>query len=323
MTSSIRNSVHRRNHKERSQLVHRTRLGILEKHKDYVKRAQDYHSKKDRITRLRQKASERNKDEFYFSMTKEKTKGGVHVKDRGNVALPTDLIKVLKTQDENYVRTMRAAGLKKIDKLKEQLTSLTDLLKSQDLVDDEEKQILKQADILPSGKRKQKSRHLVFVDNAEQATEYSSRASSSRITEDVVMKPPAEELDLGWKVSDEKSKVKKRKSSTALANDDPMPSDTSDAVSHRRSLLKELSARLVRDKELRYAEREFEMQRLLMGKGGRKKIVGAEKVEGGAEPEEDDDEIDARKGKRRALVQKMDMSTYKPRVYKWRLERKR
>lgn len=74
MTSSLRNSVHRRNHKERSQLAHRAKLGILEKHADYVKRARDYHSKQDRLTRLRQKAADRNKDEFYFSMTKEKTK---------------------------------------------------------------------------------------------------------------------------------------------------------------------------------------------------------------------------------------------------------
>lgn len=74
MTSSLRNSIHRRNHKERSQLAHRSKLGLLEKHADYVKRARDYHSKKDRITRLRQKAEERNKDEFYFSMIKEKTK---------------------------------------------------------------------------------------------------------------------------------------------------------------------------------------------------------------------------------------------------------
>lgn len=36
----------------------------------------------------------------------------MHVQDRGNVALPVDIVKVLKTQDENYVRTMRAAGLK-------------------------------------------------------------------------------------------------------------------------------------------------------------------------------------------------------------------
>jgi U3 small nucleolar RNA-associated protein 11 len=36
----------------------------------------------------------------------------VHIKSRDNVALPTDIVKVLKTQDENYVRTMRASGLK-------------------------------------------------------------------------------------------------------------------------------------------------------------------------------------------------------------------
>lgn len=71
--SSLRNSLHRRNHKERSQLAHRSRLGILEKHKDYVLRARDYHSKQDRIQRLRQKAADRNKDEFYFSMTKQRT----------------------------------------------------------------------------------------------------------------------------------------------------------------------------------------------------------------------------------------------------------
>jgi U3 small nucleolar RNA-associated protein 11 len=71
--SSLRNSLHRRNHKERGQLAHRKRLGILEKHKDYVLRAKDYNSKKERIRKLKQKASERNKDEFYFGMVGKKT----------------------------------------------------------------------------------------------------------------------------------------------------------------------------------------------------------------------------------------------------------
>lgn len=93
---------------------------------------------------------------------------------------------------------------------------------------------------------------------------------------------------------------------------------------NRRQLLKELSARLARDTQLRYAEREFEMQRLMMGKGGRKKLKAAERMEGDDEDdEEDEDEIDARRGKRTTLVQKVDEKTYKPRVYKWRLERKR
>ena len=37
---------------------------------------------------------------------------GVHLKDRGNTSLPVDFVKVLKTQDENYLRTTRAAGQK-------------------------------------------------------------------------------------------------------------------------------------------------------------------------------------------------------------------
>jgi len=92
----------------------------------------------------------------------------------------------------------------------------------------------------------------------------------------------------------------------------------------RKRLLKELSARLFRDRQLRYAERELEMQRLMMGKGSRQKIKGVEKVEGDDDrSEEDEDEIDARRGKRRVTKRKVDEATYKPRVYKWRSERKR
>lgn len=36
----------------------------------------------------------------------------MHIKDRGNEALPVDIVKVLKTQDENYIRTMRASNIK-------------------------------------------------------------------------------------------------------------------------------------------------------------------------------------------------------------------
>jgi U3 small nucleolar RNA-associated protein 11 len=71
--SSLRNSLHRRNHKERSQLAHRAKFGILEKHKDYVLRARDYHSKQERIRTLQRKAENRNKDEFYFGMVNQKT----------------------------------------------------------------------------------------------------------------------------------------------------------------------------------------------------------------------------------------------------------
>ena len=74
-----------------------------------------------------------------------------------------------------------------------------------------------------------------------------------------------------------------------------------------------MSARLVRDKQLRYAERELQMQRLLMGKGASRKISGVERIDG--EDDEDDEEF--------TRPTKVDEKTWKPRVYKWRVERKR
>lgn len=34
------------------------------------------------------------------------------MKSRGNTSLPTDMVKVLKSQDGNYIRAVRQAGLK-------------------------------------------------------------------------------------------------------------------------------------------------------------------------------------------------------------------
>ncbi|KAK2461587.1 hypothetical protein APHAL10511_006050 [Amanita phalloides] len=333
MTSSLRNSIHRPSHKERSQLAHRLKYGILEKHSDYVKRSRDYHSKQDRLVRLRQKAAERNKDEFYFAMVNEKTKGGVHVKDRGNVALPIDIVKVLKTQDENYVRTMRMANLKKIDSLKRQLTEMVDLIKTdipQDSDDDEsldsgQVQALREAGILPSLRKGKSPKHIVFVDNDEEAQKLASKTDLTPLEVEQV-DALQQNVDLGWKTSTkEKRRMKTKKALTSKSDHRDEDNDEQDQgkKSHcgRTRLLKELSARLVRDTQLRYAQREFEMQRLMMGKGARKKISAAEKVEG--DEEEDEDEIDARKGKRIQRTRKVDETLYKPRVYKWKLERKR
>ena len=86
---------------------------------------------------------------------------------------------------------------------------------------------------------------------------------------------------------------------------------------HRTRLLKELSARLGRDRQLRYAERELEMQKLLMGKGASRKLSGVEKVDDEGHDDDEDDTDDAPRPK------KVDEKTWKPRVYKWRVERKR
>ena len=70
---------------------------------------------------------------------------------------------------------------------------------------------------------------------------------------------------------------------------------------------------------LRYAIRELEMQKLLMGKGSSKRIRGLEKVEGEKSDEDDEDE-DVSKSRK---LDKADEKAYKPRVYKWKVERKR
>ncbi|KAK4101600.1 U3 small nucleolar RNA-associated protein 11 [Parathielavia hyrcaniae] len=127
--SSLRNSVQRRSHRERAQPLERQRLGLLEKKKDYQKRAKDYGKKKAVLKSLRQKAAGRNEDEFYFGMMSRKGPGSAITRgrsftgavdgDRGNRAMDVDLVRLLKTQDLGYVRTMRNVAAKEVRELEE------------------------------------------------------------------------------------------------------------------------------------------------------------------------------------------------------------
>lgn len=162
------------------------------------------------------------------------------------------------------------------------------------------------------------------------ASRLSKKGKSKQIDEDAVLTPKESSLeaDLGWKSAEPKKKS--RRKSTEVKEIDMLYAGSEENgkrdLAHRRRLIKELAARLERDRQLRYAEREFEMQRLLMGKGGKKKIQGVEKVEGDGDDDEEEtqDEIDARRGRKQKSSRKVvDEATYRPRVYKWRLERKR
>ena len=57
----------------------RRKYGLLEKKKDYLLRANDYHKKEAALQHLRRKAEERNPDEFYFAMQSSRSVGGIHV----------------------------------------------------------------------------------------------------------------------------------------------------------------------------------------------------------------------------------------------------
>ncbi|KAG6610758.1 putative U3 small nucleolar RNA-associated protein [Phytophthora cinnamomi] len=116
--SSLRNVVKRREHKERGQLRERRKLGLLEKHKDYVKRARDYNQKQKRLQTLQLKAALRNPDEFYQRMADARTEGGVHVSTHNHAKqLGSEALRALKTQDLAYLHMKRAVDLRKAEKL--------------------------------------------------------------------------------------------------------------------------------------------------------------------------------------------------------------
>lgn len=118
-SSSVRKatSIFRGKKKERSQPAKRAKLGLLEKHKDYVERARNFHAKEKRIAALQAKADLKNPDEFYFKMQRGKTKGGVAQLGPKSKGLDMDTVKVLKGQDLGYVTMKATAEAVKIDKL--------------------------------------------------------------------------------------------------------------------------------------------------------------------------------------------------------------
>lgn len=65
---AFKKAIRSKEHRERAQPERRAKLGLLEKKRDYVERARDYHRKEDRLKALRLRASQRNPDEFYFGM---------------------------------------------------------------------------------------------------------------------------------------------------------------------------------------------------------------------------------------------------------------
>jgi len=130
--SSMRNAVHRRSHRERAQPAERARLGLLEKHKDYSLRAKDYNKKKEQLKSLRQKAADRNEDEFYFGMLSRRGPGSTLTRtrksftgavdgDRGNKAMDMETVRLLKTQDVGYLRTVRNVVAKEVRELEERV----------------------------------------------------------------------------------------------------------------------------------------------------------------------------------------------------------
>ncbi|KAF2677787.1 U3 small nucleolar RNA-associated protein 11 [Lentithecium fluviatile CBS 122367] len=154
--SSMRNAVQRRNHKERAQPEERAKWGLLEKRKDYKLRAADHREKKKRLKILKEKAQDRNPDEFSFGMMSSKVDAqGRKVGDRGNKALSMDVVKLLKTQDAGYIRTMLQMVRKEREELEQKIV----------LADEEVK-------VLRDGDKGKKGRHTVYVGGVEEQNDF-------------------------------------------------------------------------------------------------------------------------------------------------------
>ncbi|KAG6107722.1 Small subunit (SSU) processome component [Claviceps humidiphila] len=180
--SSMRNAVARRPHRERAQPLERRRLGLLEKHKDYTLRAKDFGKKKTQLKSLRQKAADRNEDEFYFGMMSRKGPGsriqngkrwdGTVEGDRGNKSLSVETVRLLKTQDIGYIRTMRQVLVKEIARLEQQvvltrgLDRLDDDNDDDDGADDDDNDLSDED--MPMASRPKAARKIVFLDDEEE-----------------------------------------------------------------------------------------------------------------------------------------------------------
>ncbi|KAI9092600.1 small-subunit processome [Phlyctochytrium arcticum] len=246
--SSLRNAVQRRNHKERSQTSSRSHLGLLEKHKDYVLRARDYHRKQNALKTLRSKATTRNPDEFYFGMINAKTKKGVHVAERGE-KFTHEVLQLLKTQDQGYVQYQKSVNKKKIERLRGELHMLDDGGEDEGESEDDMMD-------LEEGSSKRKPNHTIFVDDVSEARSFD----------------PAKHFDTPAELLSRKFN---RPTTQLLESTLPTPPDphTQKKLDKKRELAyRELASRLERDEKLLHTSQEMDLQKALMGKGEKKKV---------------------------------------------------
>jgi U3 small nucleolar RNA-associated protein 11 len=178
--SALRNAVKRKTHKERSQPGDRRKFGLLEKKKDYVLRARDFHKKEDAIKALKTKAAYRNPDEFYFGMQRNRTKDGVHVgrADESNKYTAEELA-LMKTQDVKYVALKASEEAKKAAKLKANLHRVG-LDADEDAVSEEDEERYDDEGFAIRAAPRRKRKHTVFVDDAETARAFDAKEEETR-----------------------------------------------------------------------------------------------------------------------------------------------
>ena len=270
--SSLRNAVKRITHKERAQPQARSHLGILEKKKDYRIRARDFHNKQDRIRSLREKAAQRNPDEFYFGMHRSKAKDGKHRKTEEarqkelEGIIGADAVRVMKTQDLSYVRMQRQQDAKKIERMQTSLQFLTERQTGSEVEEGEKRRI-----------------HTVFVDTKGKAKHFDVAKHFDTLPELAGRRFNRPRMDLlkaagGGEEGEYEnySEDEYKPSEKELAKQAKLAKRTAKKVARARSAAYgELDARIKRMQSIEKAEAHLVTEKLLGGKGRKRKLKEA------------------------------------------------
>lgn len=231
----------RKEHRERKQPVKREKLGLLEKGKDWKKRRDDFHFKEKRINALQEKARNRNPDEFYFGMVNTATKGGVHQQVHTSNVYTADQMKLLRTQDLGYVTMKRTQERNKLDKLKANLHLLLE----------------GSPNTLSEPSNPLQGKHTVFVDTIEEVKNFDAAAhfdTAPELVHRTFNRPRLSTLREA-RVADS-TKITSKK-----------------ILKMRAASFRELEQRSSREVQLTQVSDELQVQRNLLGKGKRSKVI--------------------------------------------------